>query len=111
MATLHYQVLVMQKVTEKGWYYYIATIPDLKCEAIGTTPTEAVEAARARAISRIQYYERKTIAPPAPSHLTLAVIDLPSPKRRRNSHLRVVPDLADSQTPHHHHQDAVASDG
>jgi len=110
MATLNYQVLVMRKVTEKGWCYYLASIPDLKCEAIGTTPAEAVEAARARAVSRMQYYERTTIAPPAPSHLTLAVIALPSPKRRRDSHLRVVPDLADSQTQHHHHQDAVASD-
>ena len=110
MSTLHYQVLVTNKVTEKGWSYYTASIPDLKCEAVGPTPTDAVEAARARALSSLQSYERAAAAPPAPSRLTLAGIDLPAPKRRRAGHLRVVPDLADCQT-QHHHENAVASDG
>jgi len=103
MTTLNYQVLVSNRVTHYG-SYYLAQIPDLDCQAFGASPSEAVEASRAQALRKLQEeFEGTTRTPPQPSHLSLAVVDLPAPRPRRAGHLRSAPGIDDcrSQQPSH----------
>jgi predicted RNase H-like HicB family nuclease len=85
MTSLHYQVLVTQRGD-----YYLASVPDLKCEALGASPTDAVKAVRERALSVLEEFQEATFAPPQPRQLILAEIDLPAPRTHRARHLRLL---------------------
>ena len=85
MTTLHYQVLLRYEVNNVGLASYLASIPDLDCQAVGSSPDEAIEASRTQALRKLQEYDGSPRTPPQPSHLSLAEVDLPAPQ----SHLRV----------------------
>ncbi len=93
MKPIQYQVLVI----EQGVHSF-ASIPDLDCEAVGHSPDQAIAAVREDALRRLQRYDDSAFAPPKPSSLTIARIELPAPVtrqcRRRARGLSAVPDLA-----------------
>ena len=74
MRTLAYQVLISQ-----GSGYVLASVPDLRCEAVGATPASALAAVQKLAARTLREYEGKPDAPPLPVTLTLARIELPLP--------------------------------
>jgi hypothetical protein len=84
---LQYQVLVRSVINGEGLRYYFASIPDLHCEGIGTSASEAIEASRREALRRLRDYEGSPRTPPLPSDLSLAAVDVPAPQ----GHLRAVP--------------------
>lgn len=83
MATHRYQVLVAERDS-----CFLAWVRDLKCEAIGTSVDDAIASVREKALRMLQEYECRTVEPPRPSRLTLALIELPAPARSRPRHLR-----------------------
>ena len=87
MADLQYQVLVRSVINGHGLRYYLASIPDLHCEGIGASASEAIDASRGEALRRLRDYEGSPRTPPQPSDLALAAIDVPVPP----AHLRAVP--------------------
>jgi hypothetical protein len=74
VRTLAYQVLISQ-----GSGYVLASVPDLRCEAVGATPALALAAVRKLAARRLYEYDGKPDVPPAPSMHSLARIELPLP--------------------------------
>jgi hypothetical protein len=93
MTALRYQVLVIERGT-----FNVASVPDLRCEAMGASVGDAIETVREDALRALQDFEGATVGPPRPSRLTLALIELAAPYRRRQCHLRLLPSLADGQT-------------
>lgn len=89
MAGLQYQVLVRSTVDGHGLRYYFASIPDLHCEGIGASATEAIEASRREALRRLRDYEGSPRTPPRPSQLSLTEVHVPAPQ----NHLRPVASL------------------
>jgi hypothetical protein len=77
MATLKYQVLVIEKGN-----HILASVPDLRCEAVGASPTDAIATVHRMAVRTLQGYEGRTVVPPEPARLTLDRIELPAPSRR-----------------------------
>jgi hypothetical protein len=75
VKTLQYQVLV---VNQGGFSF--ASVPDLECEAVGASPSQAIMAVREQALRRLDGYRGSAVAPPGPSRLTLAQIALPAPR-------------------------------
>jgi hypothetical protein len=90
MADLQYQVLVRSVVNGHGLRYYLASIPDLHCEGIGASATEAIDASRRQALCRLRDYEGSPRMLPQPSDLALAAVDVPVPQ----GHLRAVAGLS-----------------
>jgi hypothetical protein len=90
MADLQYQVLVRSTVDGHGLRYYFASIPDLHCEGIGASASEAIEASRRQALHRLRDYEGSPLTPPQPSQLSLTAVDVPAPQ----AHLRPVASLS-----------------
>jgi hypothetical protein len=90
VRTLRYQVLVTE-----GPSFIMASIPDLRCEAFGASPADAITEVREMARGKLERYEGSTIDPPAPQRLTLTRVELPAPKtqcdRHRERRLRPVP--------------------
>ena len=74
MRTLAYQVLISQ-----GSGYVLASVPDLRCEAVGATPASALAAVHRLAARKLRDYEGKLDGPPAPTTLSLARVELPLP--------------------------------
>jgi hypothetical protein len=89
MAGLQYQVLVRSTVNGHGLRHYFASIPDLHCEGIGASATEAIEASRREALRRLRDYEGSPHTPPRPSQLSLTAVDVPAPR----GHLRPMASL------------------
>jgi hypothetical protein len=89
MADLQYQVLVRSVVNGHGLRYYFASIPDLHCEGIGASASEAIDASRRQALRRLRDYEGSLRTPPRPSDFSLAAVDVPVPQ----GHLRAVAGL------------------
>ena len=77
--TIQYQVLVRDVVNSVGLSYYLASIPDLDCCAIGASQSEAVAATRTQALRKLQALDGSTGTPPRPSRLSLTAIALPQP--------------------------------
>lgn len=93
MRALKYQVLVIEQ--DNG---HLASIPDLRCQAIGGTAADAIATVQEKARRVLEDFEGATVSPPQPSRLTLALIELPAPTRGRGPcHLRLVSDPADCQ--------------
>jgi hypothetical protein len=82
MSTLTYNVLVRHEVNQVGLSYYLASIPDLNCQAIGASSSEAVEAVRRQALLKLKELEGSTRTPPKPSQLSLTAVELPVPQPR-----------------------------
>jgi hypothetical protein len=76
---LQYQVLVRSMVNDEGLRSYFASIPDLHCVGIGASASEAIEASRREALSRLRDYEGSPRTPPRPSQLSLTAVDVPAP--------------------------------
>jgi hypothetical protein len=87
MTTLQYQVLLRYEVNNVGLASYLASIPDLGCQATGSSPDEAIKASRNQALRKLQEYDGSPCTPPRPSRLSLTEVDLPAPQR----HLRPIP--------------------
>lgn len=86
MRALKYQVLVIEQ--NNG---HLASVPDLRCQAIGASAADAIATVQKKALRVLQDYEGATVSPPQPSRLTLAMIELPAPSLGRGPcHLRVV---------------------
>lgn len=106
MASLTYQVIVRPHGRR-----YIATVPDLACQALGASAADAVVAVRDKALTKLDEYVDGPFDLPRPSQVELVRIELPVPpalhRARRASHLRVVPDPADCQ-PRRQDHDATA---
>lgn len=80
--TREYQVLVRSMTNSAGLSYHLASIPDLDCRAVGASQSEAVKAARAQALRKLQGFEDAARTPPPPSRLSLAAVELPVPRPR-----------------------------
>jgi hypothetical protein len=78
IGTCEYQVLVRSVTNSAGLSYHLAEIPDLDCRAVGADQREAVAAARAQALRKLQEFASAARIPPPPSRLSLATVELPS---------------------------------
>jgi len=87
IRTSEYQVLVRGMTNSVGLSYYLASIPDLDCRAVGATQSEAIAATRRQALRKLQEFEGSPRTPPRPSQLSLATVELPVP----TPHLQPVP--------------------
>jgi hypothetical protein len=82
IRTCEYQVLVRSMTNNAGLSYHLAEIPDLDCRAVGASQSEAVAAARAQALRKLQELVRAARTPPLPSRLSLVAVELPMPRPR-----------------------------
>jgi hypothetical protein len=80
MTILRYQVLIRNQ-----GIFYLASIFDLDCQAVGASASEAVEAARTKALATLRDFEGRIVDPPQPSQLILTRIELPTPSTQAPS--------------------------
>jgi hypothetical protein len=73
-----YQVLVIEQ--DNG---HLASVPDLRCQAVGPSAADAIATVQEKARRVLQDFEGATVGPPRPSRLTLALIELPAPSAPR----------------------------
>jgi hypothetical protein len=92
MPALKYQVLVMEQDD-----FNFASVPDLRCEAIGRSMEEAIATVQQDAQRILRDLEGTTVDPPRPSRLSLASIEIPRPPRQRPSQLRLLHGPVDSK--------------
>jgi hypothetical protein len=90
-ATLEYQVLLTE-----AEHCILASVPDLRCEAIGYSPAEALATVRHLAIQKLKQFEGTAHRPPPSARLSLERIELPAPPPPRPpDHLELVQDVPD----------------
>lgn len=91
MRTLQYQVLFTE-----GSGYVLASVADLRCEAVGATRAAALARVERLAARALLQYQDADVSPPWPARLSLGRIELPAPTRRRpRRRLRLVESIAE----------------